>query len=202
MFKRLILVTPSTRRATSSPKRSCRRGEGEFRILDDVVKQRRSQGRGVQAKVGQDVSNFQEMRDVRIAGVAELVAVAFGGDLVGAAHQPGIIGGAIQAEFFEEFLEAVVEVPFRAVTVEVQREIGARAHNQVYAEKERERSARGKRGQKGTGRLSGRPVGEEWCKRVSGRGFLFRLFLALLFDFLDPVEQVIGLLSEGVALLG
>jgi len=89
------------------------------------------------------VGDFQEVGEIGFTGVAELVAVALCGDIVGAAHQPGIIGGAIETELLEQLLETAIELAFRAVTVEVQREIGAGAHSQVYAEREREKRAGG-----------------------------------------------------------
>ncbi len=58
------------------------------------------------------------MRDIRIAGAAELVAVALAGDFVGAANYPRILGRPVFAKFFEEFLEARLQLADGAVPLE------------------------------------------------------------------------------------
>jgi hypothetical protein len=59
--------------------------------------------------------------------------VALGGDFVGAAEHPGIFGGAVLAELFEQFLEAPVELANSAVAVEAERDFVRRRHGLVYA---------------------------------------------------------------------
>ena len=53
-------------------------------VLDGVVQQRRDQGGGVHAKLGEDVGDGERMRDVRIAGAPQLIGVPLLGHLVGA----------------------------------------------------------------------------------------------------------------------
>jgi hypothetical protein len=76
---------------------------------------------GIEFDVREDVSHFEKMNDVRIAGAAELVAMAFGSDVVSAADEPGILGGAIGFEFLEELFEAGVHLPLGTVPIEIQR---------------------------------------------------------------------------------
>ncbi len=59
--------------------------------------------------------------------------VTFGGNFVGAADHPGIFGGAVLAELFEQFLEADVELANRAIAVEAKRDFVRRRHGLVYA---------------------------------------------------------------------
>ena len=80
--------------------------EREFGVFDDVMEQRGSQRGGIEAQVREDVRDFEQMRQVRLTGAAYLVAMALGGNLVGAANHPGIFGGTILAEFFEQLFEA------------------------------------------------------------------------------------------------
>jgi len=79
------------------------------------------------------VSDFEQVREIRLAGTAELVVVALGGNFVGAADHPGIFGGAILAELFEQLFEARVELANRAVAIEAQRDFVRRRHGLVYA---------------------------------------------------------------------
>jgi hypothetical protein len=116
-------------------------GKGKFGVFDDVVKECGGERGGVKTHVGEDVGDFEKMSDVRIAGTAELVAVAFSGDVESAADQPGIIRGAIGAELGEEFLKASVDLPLGAVAVEIEGYVGWRRHALVY-----DGSGRGERG--------------------------------------------------------
>ena len=93
--------------------------DGKLGVFDDVVQQRGGKRRGVEPHVREDVRNFQQMREVRLAGTAELLAMALGGDFIGAADQPGVFRWAIFAELVEEFLEAGVELALGAVAVEI-----------------------------------------------------------------------------------
>src|ERR1700674_2847749 len=73
------------------------------------------------------------MREVGITGAANLVAVAFGGDFVRAADQPGIFRGAIFAKLGEQLLKAGVQLTLVAVAMEVQRYVACGRHILVYA---------------------------------------------------------------------
>ena len=105
----------------------------ELRVFDDVMEERGGQRGGIHAHVGEDVRDLQEMAEIRVAGTADLVAVAFRGDFVGAANHPGIFGGAILAQLGEEFIEAGVELADVAVAMEVQRKVAGGRHETVYS---------------------------------------------------------------------
>jgi len=81
------------------------------------------------------VRDFEEMGQVRIAGAAELVVVALGGNFVGAAEHPGILGRTVLAELLDQFLEASVELASGAVAVEGQGDFFRRRNGLVYAGK-------------------------------------------------------------------
>ena len=57
------------------------------RVLHGVVQQRRHERRGVHAQFAEDRRHGQRVRDVRVAGLAPLVAVLVLGDVVGALQQ-------------------------------------------------------------------------------------------------------------------
>src|SRR5713226_8584810 len=107
-------------------------GDGELGVFDDVVKQGGGEGGGVESHVGKDVGHFEQMREVGIAGTAELIAMAFSGDLIGAANDPRVFGGAVVAELGEEFVKAGVELALGAVAMEIQGQIAGRRHGPVY----------------------------------------------------------------------
>ena len=104
------MVTPSTRWATSGAKAFFNARDRILGVFDSVVENRGGERGGVDAHVGKDVGNFEQVGEVGFAGTAELVVMALSGDFVGAANHPGIFGGAVLAEFFEEFLEARVQL--------------------------------------------------------------------------------------------
>src|SRR6516162_930963 len=60
--------------------------------------------------------------------------MAFRSDVKGPANQPRVLGGPVGAQFFEEFFEAGVDLAFRAIPVEIQRQVGTRSHSSVYAQ--------------------------------------------------------------------
>src|SRR6267143_2852756 len=91
---------------------------------------------GIETHVRENVGDFEQVGKIGFAGAAELIAVALGGDLVGAPDHPGIFGGAVLAEIFEKFLEARVELTNGAVAVKAQRDFVRRRHGLVYAGKE------------------------------------------------------------------
>jgi len=101
------------------------RETGKFGVLDDVVEQRGGQRGRVHAHVGKNMGDFQQVGEIGIAGAAKLVAIgSFSSDVVGAPNQPGIVGGAIGFQLVKEFGQTSVELPFSAITVELQRQMG------------------------------------------------------------------------------
>ena len=90
----------------------------EFRVFNNVVQERGGQRGGIQAHVSKDVGHFEEVQKVWLAGAAELGAMAFGGNFVGAAYQPRIFRRAMFAELGEEFFEAGVEFALGSVAAE------------------------------------------------------------------------------------
>ena len=70
-------------------------GDGVFGVFDGVVQERGRQCGGIHAHVGKDVGDLEQVRDIRIAGGAELVAVALGSYFIGSAHNPRIFGGTV-----------------------------------------------------------------------------------------------------------
>ena len=69
------------------------------RVFDDVVQNRRDQGVGIQAQVGEDVGDRDRMRDVRLARDALLAVMLFGPEFVGFAHPLHLRGRQISLEF-------------------------------------------------------------------------------------------------------
>src|SRR5712691_6400669 len=110
-------------------------GDGILGVFDGVMENRGGERGGIEAHVREDVGDFEEVGQVRIAGAAELVVMALRGDFVGAADHPGIFGRAVLAELFEQFFEAGVELANGAVAVEAERQIARRGHVLVYAGK-------------------------------------------------------------------
>src|SRR6185437_4855238 len=104
-------------------------------VFDSVVKEGGGQRRSIHAHVRENVGDFKEMRDVKISGAAELIAVTLRGNLVRTAHHPRSFGRTIFAEFFEELLEAEFKLASGAVALEAQRNIAGRRHILVYAGK-------------------------------------------------------------------
>src|SRR5580692_1122641 len=91
----------------------------------------RSAAVSVEAEAGEDVCDLEQVHEVWLAGFAELLTVALGGDVVGATDHPGVFGGAILAELGEELFQAGVELALGAVAVEAEGYI-ARSHGLVY----------------------------------------------------------------------
>src|SRR5438045_9336306 len=85
--------------------------------------------------------NFEQMREIRLTGTAELVVMPLRSDLVRAADDPGALGGTVLLELFEQLFQAGVELPNRAHAVEAQRQIARRRHGLVYPQ----RRCKGKR---------------------------------------------------------
>jgi hypothetical protein len=76
--------------------------------------------------------DLQEVHEVRLTGSAKLGAMAFRGDFIGTANQPGIFGRAVFSELGEEFFEASVELPLVAVAVKIKGNVSCRRHVLVY----------------------------------------------------------------------
>src|SRR5260370_13230746 len=117
-------------------------GEGILGVFNGVMKNRGGKRGGIETHVREDVRDFEKMRQVRIAGAAELVVMALGGNFVGAAEHPRIFGRTVFAELLDQFLEACVELASGAVAVKGERDFVRRRHGLVYAGK----GARGERG--------------------------------------------------------
>ena len=67
----------------------------KLRIFDHVVEQGgRERGR-VHTHIREYMGDFEKMSQIRFAGAAKLVAMAFGCDFVSAANQPRIVGRAV-----------------------------------------------------------------------------------------------------------
>ena len=62
--------------------------------------------------VGGNVRNLEQMREVGITRAAQLIAMALGGNFVGATNHPGVFRGAVFAELGELTLSPV---PFHEV---------------------------------------------------------------------------------------
>ena len=112
-----------------------------LRVFYGVVENRRGQRDGIQSHIGQDVRNFQQMREIRLTGTAELVVMPLRSNLIRAADDPRVLGGTVLFELFEQLFQAGVELPNRAHAVEAQRQIARRRHGLVYPQ----RRGKGKR---------------------------------------------------------
>ncbi len=93
----------------------------KFGVFDDVVENGGGEGGGIHLHVGENVRNFKQMRHVRIAGAAELIAVALCGDFVGAADYPGVFRRPVFAELGQKLLKAGVQQALGALAMEVDR---------------------------------------------------------------------------------
>ncbi len=90
----------------SGPKRSAMRCGGDARVFDHVVQQRGAKRGDVQLHVRQDVRDFQGMRKVGIAGLAQLRAVLLGGKVERAPQQLNVARRARLPDLFNQFEEA------------------------------------------------------------------------------------------------
>jgi hypothetical protein len=89
--------------------------------------------------------------------------VALGGDIVGPADQPGIFGRTVQAELLKKLFQSAIELPLRAVTVEIKGEIGAGTHALVYAQKEQQKK-------RGAGGVAGNEKGGQTAALFNRNG--------------------------------
>ena len=124
--RRLILVTPSTRRATSGPKSVGELFERDFGVFDDVVQERGAQRRHVELHVRQRMRHFKRMGKIGLAGEANLPSMMLGGEIVGAAQQREVVAGAILANLVHQLDEAQVHRPLGSGAHA--RQIGRRFH--------------------------------------------------------------------------
>jgi hypothetical protein len=67
------------------------------------------------------MGDFQEVGEIGVTRTAELVAVAFRGNFIGAPYHPGIFGGAVFTEFFQQLVQAGIELALGAVAVKMER---------------------------------------------------------------------------------
>ena len=107
--------------------------DGKLGVFDDVVEEGGGQRRGVEAEVGEDMGDLEQVHEVRLAGFTELFTVALGGNVVGTADHPGVFGGSILAKLGEEFLKAGIELALGAIAVEAEGNVARRRHGLVYA---------------------------------------------------------------------
>src|SRR5258708_40257488 len=73
------------------------------------------------------------MREVGVTRTAKLVAMAFRGDFVGAAHHPRIFRRAILTQLLQQLVQAGIKLALGALAMEMQRQIAGRRHNLFYA---------------------------------------------------------------------
>ena len=79
-------------------------------VLDRVVQQRRADGLGVHAQLGEDGRHGQRMGNVRVAAEALLIPVPVGGRIVGPLDQPDVGLRVRRADGLDERLEHRVQV--------------------------------------------------------------------------------------------
>ena len=84
-WTRSSLVTPSTMPATSGPNSAVTSSSVTCGVLHRVVQQRGGDGDVVEPEVGDDAGHRERVVDVRLARLADLLAVGVGGRLVGPA---------------------------------------------------------------------------------------------------------------------
>ena len=81
---------------------------GHLRVLHGVVEQRRRDGLGVHAQIGQDDAHLDGMDDERLAGLAALARVSGAGKLEGTAQHGLLRRVHVRARQAREFGEAVL----------------------------------------------------------------------------------------------
>jgi hypothetical protein len=88
---------------------------GHARVLDHVVQKRGAERRDVQLHVRQDVRDFQGMRKVRVARLAQLRAVLLGGKIERPPQELNVARGARLPHFFDQLEEAHLQGLGRAL---------------------------------------------------------------------------------------
>ena len=101
-WSRSSLVTPSTTRATPSPKVCLNGLERQTGVLHGVVQERRGHGLLVEAELGHDRRHRDRVRDVRLARAPELPLVRPGGGPAGRHDHGRVVLGAVAGELGEE----------------------------------------------------------------------------------------------------
>ena len=89
---RSSLETPSTSSATGLPNRLEMSSVETVGVLDDVVQQRRDQRLRVELPLREDLGDRERVRDVGLAGLAELALVGRVAEVVGL-FEAGEVGG-------------------------------------------------------------------------------------------------------------
>jgi hypothetical protein len=79
---------------------------GDRRVLDDVVQDRRDDGVGVEAQLGEDFGGRDGVGDIGLAGLALLAAVGLGAEFGGGADALDLIGRKIGFRRVQQILEA------------------------------------------------------------------------------------------------
>ena len=85
-------------------------GQGNMRILDDVMQQGGAEGSYIQTQIRQYLGDLERMGKIGLAGVALLGTVVFGGEIKGATQQIEIVLGAIAPEAFDQGVEPLFDV--------------------------------------------------------------------------------------------
>src|SRR5438067_12624815 len=76
------------------------------------------------------------MREVGITRAAQLIAMAFGGNFVGATNHPGVFRGAVFAQLGEQLVQASVKLALGTIAMKVQRYVTGKRHSLVYASRD------------------------------------------------------------------
>jgi len=92
-----------------------------LRVFDGIMQKSGSQCDGIKTHIREDVGDFQEMREIRIARTAELIVMALRGNFIGPAYHPRIFGRAILAELFQQLVQASIELALGAVAMKMER---------------------------------------------------------------------------------
>ena len=100
--RRLILVTPSTRRAVSGPNSAAMSGERDARVFDDVMQQGGAECGDVEPQVRQDVRYFERMRKIGFTGFADLRLVLLGSESKCALQRADVFARAILPHAFQQ----------------------------------------------------------------------------------------------------
>ena len=87
----------------------------DFRVFDNIVKQRRAKRGHVQAHVRQHVRYFHGMREEGFAGEPRLRFVLLSGKIVGAPQQLKVVPGPAAADLVHQFDETEVDASPRGL---------------------------------------------------------------------------------------
>ena len=85
--------------------------ESDFRVFDDVVKDRGAERGRVELHIRQEMGDFNRMGEIGFARKADLAVMMFGGEIVGAAKEVEIVARAILANLVDQLDEAQVNRP-------------------------------------------------------------------------------------------